>query len=225
MACMAAEDSTFSLAYDTKEPLYKFLERDPDRQARFFGAMEGIGKDPGHSLDHIVRDYPWAELGIATVGGSSGFMSIGLAKAYPNLAKLVVQDYKYTVEEGAAQLPAELAAEWSFYLTEIVSAIKSESKILLVEVAVMPSNKEDSSIAERYMRHVIRISVLLERFTKANLLHRKVDVSMLQMLNTRERSEAEWRDVVDAVPESPLELTRIFKPQDSWDSIFELSLK
>lgn len=47
---------------------------------------------------------------------------------------------------------------------------------------------------------------------------------MLQMLNTQERSEAEWREVV-AEADPRLELTRIFKPKGSWDSIIELSLK
>ena len=63
----APEDSAFGLAFDTKEPIYKFFEQNPERQARFFGAMEGVGKDPGHSLQHIVEGYPWAELGEATV--------------------------------------------------------------------------------------------------------------------------------------------------------------
>ena len=63
----AAQDSAFGLAFNTKEPIYKFLEQHPDRQARFFGAMEGVGKDPGHSLEHVVNGYPWAELGNATV--------------------------------------------------------------------------------------------------------------------------------------------------------------
>ena len=46
---------------------------------------------------------------------------------------------------------------------------------------------------------------------------------MLQMLNTVERSEQEWRQVVLAA-DSRLELTRIFKPKGSWDSIIEISL-
>ena len=62
-----AGDSAFGLAFNTKEPIYKFLEKDPHRQARFFGAMEGVGNDPGHSLEHIVDAYPWAELRNATV--------------------------------------------------------------------------------------------------------------------------------------------------------------
>ncbi|KAL8725156.1 MAG: hypothetical protein Q9166_007531 [cf. Caloplaca sp. 2 TL-2023] len=236
----APQDSAFGLAFDTKEPIYKFLEQYPDRQARFFGAMEGVGKDPGHSLDHIVNGYPWAELEKATVvdvGGSSGFMSVALAKAHPNLAKLIVQDYKHTVEKGAAQLPSELFGRVEFVahdffdaqpiagadvyimrhichnwssensariIREIVPVMKPRSRILLVEVVVIASNKEDSSVAERYMRNV--------------------DITMLQMLNTQERSEQEWRELVRAA-DSRLELTRIFKPKGSWDSIIEISLR
>ena len=112
-------------------------------------------------------------------------MSVALAKAYPNLS-LVVQDYKHTVEEGAAQLPSELSSRVKFVphnfferqptaaadiyimrhichnwstencariIREIVPVMKPGSKILLVEVVVMPSNTEESSVAERYMRY------------------------------------------------------------------------
>lgn len=41
-------------------------------------------------------------------------MSIALAKAHQNLTKLTVQDYKHTVEEGATQLPSELAGRVEF---------------------------------------------------------------------------------------------------------------
>ena len=66
-----AKDSAFGLAFNTKDPIYKFFEQHPQRQARFFGAMEGVGKDPGHSLEHVVNGYPWAELGRATVVDAS----------------------------------------------------------------------------------------------------------------------------------------------------------
>jgi len=111
-------------------------------------------------------------------------MSVALAKAHKNLTKLVVQDYKHTVEQGEAQLPSELTGRVSFMphnffepqpvkadvyimrhichnwstensakiIQNIVQGMKPESKILLVEVVVVPSNKEESSIAERYMR-------------------------------------------------------------------------
>ena len=68
---MAAKDSAFGLAFNTKDSIYEFFEKHPQRQARFFGAMEGVGKDPGHSLDHVVIGYPWAELDNATVVDAS----------------------------------------------------------------------------------------------------------------------------------------------------------
>ena len=49
-------------------------------------------------------------------------------------------------------------------------------------------------------------------------------MTMLQMLNTQERSEPEWHKVV-AEADPRLEISRIIKPQGSWDSIIELSLK
>ena len=116
-------------------------------------------------------------------------MSVALARAYPNLTKLIVQDYKHTVEEGAAQLPSELVGRVEFMphdffkpqttaadvyimrhichnwstescakiIREIVPMLKPTSRILLVEVVVMPSNMEESSAAERYMRYVVAV--------------------------------------------------------------------
>jgi 6-hydroxytryprostatin B O-methyltransferase len=111
-------------------------------------------------------------------------MSVEIAKNYPKL-KLVVEDYKNNVEQGAAQLPAELSNQVKFLphnffepqpvvgadvyilrhichdwsaensekiLRQIAPAMKPESKILLVEIVVSPSEKPMSSIAERYLR-------------------------------------------------------------------------
>lgn len=39
-------------------------------------------------------------------------------------------------------------------LRQIVPALEPNSKILLVEVVVTPSNAEESNVAERYMRYV-----------------------------------------------------------------------
>lgn len=63
----AAHDSAFNLAFNTEEPMYKFLKLYPDRQARFFGAMEAVGKAAGHRLEHLVNGYPWAGLKDATI--------------------------------------------------------------------------------------------------------------------------------------------------------------
>lgn len=122
-------------------------------------------------------------------------MSIALAQSHSNLKRLVVQDYKHTVEEGAAQLPSNLKDRVEFMphnffdpqptkeadvyimrhichnwsdeasakiIRQIVPALKRSgkgSKILMVEVVVMPAGAEVSSGAERYMRCVLHHSI------------------------------------------------------------------
>lgn len=184
-------DSAFGLAFDTQgEPLYRHFEQHPEKQARFFGAMEGVGRDPGHSLAHVVHGYAWHALAegatVVDVGGSAGFLSVAIAREYPQL-KFVVQDYKHTIEEGEAGLATELAGRVQFVpnnffdgqpthgadvymmrhichnwstencaaiIRNIVPAMNPGSKILLIEVVVLPAEQEDSKIAERYMRYV-----------------------------------------------------------------------
>lgn len=63
----AANHTSFSLAFNTNETLFKFLENQPELQARFVGAMEGVNRDPSQSMKHVIVGYPWKELGKATV--------------------------------------------------------------------------------------------------------------------------------------------------------------
>ncbi|KAL8653249.1 MAG: hypothetical protein Q9210_002203 [Variospora velana] len=235
----APHHSAFNLAFNTTQPMYKFLERFPDRQARFFGAMEGVGKYPGHSLEHIVRGYPWAELGNATivdVGGSAGHVSIALAKAHPNLTKLVVQDYKHTVEEGAAQIPSDLRGRVEFMPHDFFSPQPTAADVYILRHIchnwstencakiireIVPMLKPTSKIL--LIEVVVRPSNM-EESSAAERYTRNMDITMLQMLNAQQRSEHEWREVVRTA-DSSLTITCVSKPKGSWDSFIEISLK
>ena len=48
-------------------------------------------------------------------------------------------------------------------------------------------------------------------------------MTMLQMLNTQERSQDEWQKLVKAGG-SDLTISGVFKPKGSWDSIIEISI-
>ena len=63
----ASNHTSFSLAFNTNETLFKYLEQQPELQARFVGAMEGVNRDPSQSQKHVITGYPWKELGKATV--------------------------------------------------------------------------------------------------------------------------------------------------------------
>jgi 6-hydroxytryprostatin B O-methyltransferase len=66
-----SKNTAFGLAFNTKETLFKFLEKSPDLMARFVGAMEGVNRDPSQSQKHVITGYPWTELGEATVVDAS----------------------------------------------------------------------------------------------------------------------------------------------------------
>ncbi|GLA36717.1 hypothetical protein AnigIFM63309_003041 [Aspergillus niger] len=231
-----AEDSAFSLAVGGGESVFEFFEKRPDKQRRFRGAMEAVGMDGGHDLGFVVGGFDWGKVGrgvVVDVGGSSGFLSIALANAYEDLS-FVVQDYKHTVDEGRAALPSHLSERVSFQahdffapqtvagdvyllrhichnwsdenaariLRNLVPAMKSSSRILLVEVVTVRPGVVNR-VQERYMRNV--------------------DVTMLQMLNTQERSREEWESVV-ALADKRLKILRIHRPEGSWDSIIDIGL-
>jgi 6-hydroxytryprostatin B O-methyltransferase len=50
---------------------------------------------------------------------------------------------------------------------------------------------------------------------------RNVDITMLQMLNTQERSAEDWQEVV-ALADPRLKILGIHKPSESWDSLIEI---
>ncbi|OJJ68000.1 hypothetical protein ASPBRDRAFT_58574 [Aspergillus brasiliensis CBS 101740] len=231
-----AEDSAFSIAIGGGESVFEFFEKRPDKQRRFRGAMEAVGMDGGHDLGWVVGGFNWGELGrgvVVDVGGSSGYLSIALANAYENLS-FVVQDYKHTVEEGRAALPSHLSERVSFQahdffvtqtvvadvyllrhvchnwsdenaariLRNLVPAMKRSSRIVLVEVVTVRPGVVNR-VQERYMRNV--------------------DVTMLQMLNTQERSREDWEGVV-ALADQRLRVLGIQRPEGSWDSIIEIGM-
>lgn len=53
--------------------------------------------------------------------------------------------------------------------------------------------------------------------------NRNVDVTMLQMLNTQERSREDWESVV-TLADKRLKVLGIHRPEGSWDSIIEIGL-
>ncbi|KAH8090989.1 S-adenosyl-L-methionine-dependent methyltransferase [Cristinia sonorae] len=105
----SALETAFQTGHNTKAHYFEWLEQaqvQPDgttkqrRELPAFGlAMLGGGRALGVPL---YRDYPWQDLGAATVvdvGGGVGGMSMDLARIHPNL-KFVIQDRPAVVEQG-----------------------------------------------------------------------------------------------------------------------------
>ena len=84
----------YSLAHNTDLSFYRYLNANPENSKRFAAAMQAFGEGPDISPSFLVKSYPWASLGGATIvdlGGSNGSVSTAIAQAYPTL-RFVVQD-------------------------------------------------------------------------------------------------------------------------------------
>ncbi|KAK0609535.1 S-adenosyl-L-methionine-dependent methyltransferase [Bombardia bombarda] len=124
-------ETGFALANGGTATLYEVFSREPKRARRFGNAMRSFTEGTGFELSHVADNFPWGELGNATVvdvGGSQGFACITLANMFPSLS-FVVQDLAPVVEAGRKQVPPELADRITFmehdFLTEQPDDIKT----------------------------------------------------------------------------------------------------
>jgi predicted O-methyltransferase YrrM len=73
---------------------------------------------PGNSPSHLVKAYPWASLGSATIvdiGGADGYVSALLARTFPSL-HLTVQDLPHIAAEG--RVPDDLEGRMEFQVQD-----------------------------------------------------------------------------------------------------------
>ena len=57
----------FSLAHCPEKPMFAALGSDPARAKRFGNAMSSLTGGEGYEVDYLVDNYPWADLGKATI--------------------------------------------------------------------------------------------------------------------------------------------------------------
>lgn len=60
-------ESAYNIAFDTDEPMFAYLQKFPEREARFANTMSEMTTTEGYGLHHLVNGYPWEELGEAVV--------------------------------------------------------------------------------------------------------------------------------------------------------------
>lgn len=105
----------WALANNAKAPFYEELNsRLPERAKPVMNTMDLLARIT--PVDQLLNNYPWAELGKATVvdiGGGRGPVSIALAKRFPQLS-LIVEDLHGPVNTGTDALDTSLSNRVSF---------------------------------------------------------------------------------------------------------------
>ncbi|KAF2140298.1 uncharacterized protein K452DRAFT_335379 [Aplosporella prunicola CBS 121167] len=199
----------FAYAWNTDVPMFVEIGKDPARAKRFGRAMASLTGGEGYEVDYLVNGYPWADLGKATVvdvGGSHGFVPVALGAKFPDL-RFIVQDLPKTVADGPAHIPAELADRiefqahdffteqpvhgadvyffrWIFHnwsdkycekmLRMLIPALKPGARILINE-NILPTPGTENAWDEKIIR--------------------SMDMTMLQLLNARERAEEDYAEL------------------------------
>ena len=105
----------WALANNAQAPFYEELNRRlPERAKPVTAAMDLLAKIT--PVDQLLNDYPWGDLGHATVvdvGGGRGAVSIALATQFPNL-RCIVQDLEEPVQSGRQALDPALSERVRF---------------------------------------------------------------------------------------------------------------
>jgi ubiquinone/menaquinone biosynthesis C-methylase UbiE len=95
---------------------FNVWENDPERVKRFADAMHFLHSDSGFQPEFMINSYDFGSLSdgiFVDVGGSTGHVSVMLARKYPR-TNCIVQDMPATVEAGRQQLPNDVKDRVSF---------------------------------------------------------------------------------------------------------------
>ncbi|KAF2640550.1 S-adenosyl-L-methionine-dependent methyltransferase [Massarina eburnea CBS 473.64] len=210
-------DCGFAVAVGhSKSSYFDVMAQEPERTKRFGRAMTHMTSSGGHnSIERVLTSYDWAGLGhakVVDVGGSVGHVAVDLLKYVPALKKVIVQDLPEVIEDARANpIPqvADVADRLEFQgynffdpqpiqdadvylfrhvfhdwpnqkaeeiIRNVVPSMRSGSILIVVEYILYPTGEDDSYSAK---------------------MARTADMQMMVLLNAKERSLTDWKELLD----------------------------
>ncbi|KAI4127458.1 MAG: hypothetical protein LQ338_003181 [Usnochroma carphineum] len=238
-------DSAIGLAYSfPKDKTYwDFVANDGEgenkgwRQKRFAQAMKFIAAGSPHAHRHLHAAFDWGGLGEATVvdiGGSTGHVSIELAKAFPQL-QFVVQDFA-SLESFHKSMPDELKPRISFQAQDILqpNTLRGADVYLLRSILHDWSDKYAVIILKNLVpalkdgaRVLIADFIMPETGTGPMWVERLSTIKSMQMMtvvNSKERTEKDWAEVIKRA-DSRYSVEAVVTPPGAAMSVIEIVFK
>ncbi|KAF2655178.1 putative O-methyltransferase [Lophiostoma macrostomum CBS 122681] len=195
----------FALSHDTESSFFAEISKDPERARRFGNAMSFFTTGEGYSLSHLTDGYDWGAFESGTVvdlGGSHGDAAFALARKYPGLF-LIVQELpevianakeesdlnvKFMAHDFFEEQPVRGADVFLFRWT-----LHNWPNKYCIEIlrALVPALKKGARV-------VVQDLVMPPPGVLPNDLDRKMramDLTMLEISNSRERELADWEQV------------------------------
>ncbi|KAH7087020.1 putative Sterigmatocystin 8-O-methyltransferase [Paraphoma chrysanthemicola] len=219
-------ETGYSLANNTSETIYQVFSKDMERASRWAKGMQIFTERPQFNLAYTTDYYDWESLGkaqVVDVGGSSGHVSLALARKFSNLS-LIVQDMEQMVAN--ASVPEDVQGRLKFMVHDIFSPqpVKdadvyylrwimhnwSDKYCNLILSALLPALKPGAKI-------IIHESLMPEPGTTAlwkekNL--RATDLNMAGAFNAKERTKVELEALVKKV-DPAFTLLNVVEPKGS----------
>ena len=207
--------SAWCLANRSDVPVWEFL-REPEREERASNYTKLMNvEDSAHDLKHTIEGYDWkhAKGTIVDIGGGAGEAAIALAKAYPELPQIIVEDIESKVEKGEASLPPDLSNR--VYFTAHDFFHRHPEAVISAKVFLLRLVLRDYS--DKYARRILKnlvpalktgcTLVIIDVIVPPpgsigrdeEMALRRMDVRMMQMFCGRERELEDWVDLLKSV--------------------------
>lgn len=190
------------------EELFDYLDQNPEFDALFTGAMESVEALTGTGY---LEDFDWSRFDrLIDVGGSNGGKALTILKRYPRMRALVF-DRQQVIENAAAywhnKVDTELLARVTFSGGDMLVTIppaQSERDIYLF-IAIFhgmgdaQAEKILSNLRAACGQHRPTIAIIdciaEEQHIDPDVA--SIDMQMLIATRGRERTEAEWRSLIE----------------------------
>ncbi|KAH6674813.1 O-methyltransferase-like protein [Halenospora varia] len=198
------------------EPMFATFGKDLKRAKRMGGAMTSLTGGEGYEVSYLVDNYDWASINaksgtVVDIGGSYGFVCVDLANKYKDM-KFIVQDLPKTVN-SAPKLEGDLGSRIQFqpydfftpqpvkgadvYLFRWIMHNYSDKYAQKLLKNLIPGLKKGSRILIN--DHCLRDGFGMEKTMWDEKIVRTMDLVMLTLLNAKERSEGEFRELFEGV--------------------------
>ncbi|KAL2851527.1 S-adenosyl-L-methionine-dependent methyltransferase [Aspergillus pseudoustus] len=235
--------TAYSFANDTELPFFQHLAQVPGRKAQFEGLMKAVSSLQKLDLKHTIAGFDWASLGEATVvdvGGSTGHISIALAREFPSL-RFIVEDLPEVISDAQSHLDSlpdstTIGPQITYlphnFLTPqpIIGAAVYFLRMILHDWPTVHAIEILSQLARAMEKHsrIIVMDALSPDPGSVPLARERLvrvqDLTMLQNFNGGERALEDWRELFEQV-EGGLEIKAIRQPAGSHMVFIELALK
>lgn len=207
------DQTAWSLANHSSQSYFQHISEpgNEEQAQRFADCMSAEMSAPEWNIRHLLSGYDWSSVKgtIVDVGGNQGQAAMALAREFPHLSKIVVEDLPAVIQPAKASLPAELSKRISFLEHDFHEL--QPAQVASAEVFIMRFVLHDHSdkAAVRILRNIVPalkqgaklavFDIIATAPGEGSALEERVvrslDIEMLTMLNGKERDKSEWEEL------------------------------